>query len=506
MAPITSPFAKLRASLPPLVPEPAPAPVSMPAMGGDSLPAFPSNNTRQVVKAPFNPAKASPEEVSMQPLVSRLRNDEAKDLHPWGTQGNHPGFWGKFGHVLGTVANDAGNLVDPFAMAITPGTNLNRKIEEKNLQKSLQDLLNSQAKNELETAQAGEVPSEEELRGAQTREANDRADAMEHPQPKDEGWKPLLGGNGQVVTAPKGGIVEVSPTGELRTQPLPEGASVAPRSTGAQNAFAQWAADPQKYEDFTKTMAEIKAQVAAEHPQQAKNASFMNIYAAQRFLQMAYTHNPALLPVASQMIGKLLNLTPEQMQQFGEVPVDQPLSPTTGAPIGTSMPSAPTSATRGQAQTAQRVLDEMPRITQEITGAADKLGPVHGRMLVRYLLGAAGSTGDPNVDQQLSTLRTDLMFMGSGSAKFHINSVRQAEAYEKLLDAGKSPAEALQGTLESIKSWATTAARQERGFGEQGPRRNDAATEKGPKAGAVEDGYRFKGGDPAKAENWEKVK
>jgi hypothetical protein len=33
-------------------------------------------------------------------LGGRLEQDYAKDLHPWGTPENHPGFWGKVGHDL----------------------------------------------------------------------------------------------------------------------------------------------------------------------------------------------------------------------------------------------------------------------------------------------------------------------------------------------------------------------------------------------------------------------
>jgi len=134
MPPITSPFAQIRASMPPLVPQPDPAitaPLSMPQ--DTSLPAFPSS-TPKVSLAKFDPSTASPEELASQPLVSRLRSDETKDLNPWGTPQNHPGFMGKLGHALSVA---------------TGGPN-RRQYEEMGLQKSLQDLLGNQSKNQLE--------------------------------------------------------------------------------------------------------------------------------------------------------------------------------------------------------------------------------------------------------------------------------------------------------------------------------------------------------------------
>ena len=439
MPPITSPFAQIRASMPPLVPQPDPAitaPLSMPQ--DTSLPAFPSS-TPKVSLAKFDPSTASPEELASQPLVSRLRSDETKDLNPWGTPQNHPGFMGKLGHALSVA---------------TGGPN-RRQYEEMGLQKSLQDLMSAQSTRGLQGAQKENLESE-----IQQREAP--------PAPEEETWKPLLGGNGQVVTAPGGKIIEVNKSGDVRAQDLPENTTIAPKPTAASGAFAQWASDPTKYENFQKTMAEIKAQVAAEHPHQAANSSFMNIYAAQKFLKTAYEENPALLPVASSMIGKLLGLTPEQTKVVGGVPLDQPLSPTTGQPIGRMMPSAPTTSTRTSGQNAEKFLTEYPRITADVNSAAENLGPVKGREVMGFLLGQVGSTGDPSTDQKLAKLRTDLAFVGSNAAKFHINSVRQAELFDKLAGENKSTAPAIQGFLDSIKSWAQTSANQQRGFGEMG--------------------------------------
>lgn len=177
MDPISSPFTRLRASLPPLIPAPEPAPVSMLGSGDDALPDFPSNGSPKVTEAPFDPKTASAEEVAQQPFLSRLRTDEAKDLNPWGTPQNHPGFLGKFGHALSVI---------------TGGPN-RRAFQEMGLAKSLQDLLHSQAESGLETAQAGAVPSETSLRQAQT-------ENLEHPNETPlptssgyEGYNPKTG-------------------------------------------------------------------------------------------------------------------------------------------------------------------------------------------------------------------------------------------------------------------------------------------------------------------------
>lgn len=240
-----------------------------------------------------------------------------------------------------------------------------------------------------------------------------------------------------------------------------------------QDAFHEFLANPADYAKFLEAFEGAKAAAKAAHPNASKNASIMSLYAAKSILQMGYRENPAILPIASQMIGTILgqqgvHLTPDQLQVLATVPTDQPLSPTTGNPIGLSMPGAPTGATRSQAQTAQRVQTEMPRLRQAVTAAADSLGPAKGRLLIGFLLGQVGSTGDPAMDRQLSALRTDLTFAGSASAKFHINSVRQAEAFESLISAGKSPAEAIQGFLDSVQQWANTAAAQVQGYGERG--------------------------------------
>ena len=188
MPPITSPFAKIMGNLPPLIPKPepiAPPPGAIDATGlsgatgGSALPAFPSSAPPKVVKGKFDPSTASPEEVAMHPLLSRLSSDEAKDMNPWGTPQNHPGFLGKLGHALSVA---------------TGGPN-RRQYEEMGLQKSLQDLLNSQTRNKYETAETAHTEAEtpevapnaestRKLQGAETEHLGAETNALENPQPE----------------------------------------------------------------------------------------------------------------------------------------------------------------------------------------------------------------------------------------------------------------------------------------------------------------------------------
>jgi hypothetical protein len=78
---------------------------------------------------------------------AELAKQKDKEANPWGTPENHPGTLGKIGHVLSKIGNIAGDVVAPGTMAIIPGTDLNRKVQESGLENRI-----SEAKKE-ETAE-----------------------------------------------------------------------------------------------------------------------------------------------------------------------------------------------------------------------------------------------------------------------------------------------------------------------------------------------------------------
>ena len=381
---------------------------------------------------------------------------------PQGLEPNHPGKMGHVLHALSVAGNIAGDIFAPATMANIPGTQLNMQEKEGALAHRLNDEIGDEATNKQKQATTENVQAETKLHGAQAEAAQLHEIT---PEMAENYGQPSLAG--QMVPAAVLQHLETTRQNVAGREYVSDNKQTAP---GRLDAFHEWMQNPDDYEKFQKAMATAKAKPAAGS---SAHTSMMSFYAAIKGLQLAYSHNPGLLPVFGPVVEHLFAQMGTPMpagaaEILSETPHDQPLSATTGKPIGTSMPGAPTGATRSQAQVAQRVLTEIPRIQQEVTDAANSLGPAKGRLLVRYLLGGVGSTGDPAADQSLSKLRSDLMFMGSGSAKFHINSVRQAAAYEKLLDAGKSPAEAIKGTIDSMKEWATSAAAQQKGFGEQG--------------------------------------
>jgi hypothetical protein len=229
------------------------------------------------------------------------------------------------------------------------------------------------------------------------------------------------------------------------------------------DAYNEWLKDPATYEKF--------ASMAAKYKGGSAKGGMMTPYAAVGLYRLALTSNPELLPMIapllSSVFGKVAKLPEGAEQVFGTIPLDQPLSPTTNQPIGTHMPSAPTGSTRTQAQIAQRVLAEIPTIRQSVNDAATLLGPANGRLLIGFLLGTVGSTGNDQIDRQLNSLRTTLMFAGSASAKFHVNSVQAMNDFEALANSGKNTAPAINGFLDSVEEWARTAASQQLGYGER---------------------------------------
>jgi hypothetical protein len=118
-------------------------------------------------------------------LDDRLAQDYNKDLHPWGTPENHPGFWGKLGHAINHGL----------------GGDTRRGWEEKGLEARLEGVTGKDYENQERGANTGhlneetkEMPdkatAEEGLQDAQTEEARARAKKIDNP---DEVYKDVPG-------------------------------------------------------------------------------------------------------------------------------------------------------------------------------------------------------------------------------------------------------------------------------------------------------------------------
>lgn len=75
--------------------------------------------------------------------------------HPWGSpQSEHPGFIGKVGHVLARVGNIAGDVLDPAAMSLIPGTDLYKSAARHNAERGLEAATGrEQGQNKLDIEQ-----------------------------------------------------------------------------------------------------------------------------------------------------------------------------------------------------------------------------------------------------------------------------------------------------------------------------------------------------------------
>ena len=90
-------------------------------------------------------------------LTNRLQADYRKDATPWGSPTNHPGIGGKIAHVLSKVGNIAGDIFAPATMAMIPGTDLNRKVDENNIAHELNSTIGEESQQALQGAQAGQA-------------------------------------------------------------------------------------------------------------------------------------------------------------------------------------------------------------------------------------------------------------------------------------------------------------------------------------------------------------
>jgi hypothetical protein len=383
-------------------------------------------------------------------LTNRLQADYRKDATPWGSPTNHPGIGGKIAHVLSKVGNIAGDIFAPATMAMIPGTDLNRKVDEKNIAHELNSTIGEESQQALQGAQTGHANAEtnelqegkvplEQARADQAAGANDtKSDiATQHNQTLED--------IASMHQATQRAFQHVSGT------------------SGGKDTFANY--DPSK-----GVFTDLKGNVLTDF--KPKDKAMQGAYGAYgpmrlagQLLNYASNDNPALIPVLSPIISHMIagagGGNAAQIQSvLGQIPGAQPQD-NQGQPIGLRMPGAPTGATRSRGQFAEAVLPSIADAETQIKQLGDKLGPMSGRFSELYN-GKIGAYGP-----EYSGLQTTLHNIGTAWMRLHANSESARQDFLNALSSAKDPANLI-ANLHTIDSQARDYVQQGKGRGGQG--------------------------------------
>ena len=375
--------------------------------------------------------------------------------HPWGSDVSaHPGAWGKLGHVAAKIGNVAGDIVAPGTMALIPGTDLHNELERGAQLKGF----NQAIENEQKQALTGEEQ-------AQTWKAL-------HPEPQSAEWKPI-GESGWEVSGRSGETQEIPgfqpPTKETKKDWV---AAVNP--------------DTQKPEYYDREAGKFTGVSPFEKPEGDKAPPHITALGKDGKSHIMerdpatgeYSIDRGLAPPNYAQVAPSLR-TVDVLNPQG-VPTVQTLS---GKTIGQAATGA-YGHSEAQAGAVQRAGTELINTVQANKA---KFGNVQAILNSAFL-------GTPLADPVSAGLASQIASFAALNPSMHGFRGQDAlREFEKLIGGLPNNPDALVTGIQGIMKTA-------------GAINPNLPQGNGPQTGTVEDGYRFKGGDPADKNNWEKVK
>lgn len=397
--------------------------------------------------------------------IDRMEDEKA---NPYGTPQNHPGVIGKILHGLAKAGNIAGDIVAPGTMALIPGTDLNKRVEEgKTTARMEKERIGETEAAQEKNAEAREK-SEEPLREAQIKniesEIAERGIKQQQLE-KDEdgnvvGWKDA-----------KGALHSLKEEG---TPQAIKDIAEATKSKHAKTAFEAW--QKQNPDAPVDEFLKMSAEAREKDTEQEK--------AISDYLQ---GHNMQDTPAnrdKARDVLKTRDKTPRSPTEREEWLKDHPgkniedFWKAKGETAGRIKMEFPTTQMRNVGAQAAMAADQIPRVVARIDTLKDKLGPISGRWN-EFIQGKVGLD-----DPEFASLRADLLMVSSAVALAHARGrlpENLREEFDHMINAPKQDPENLKAILTAIQPWMQRMTE----LGESGEGKAPTAAGAAPAANAL---------------------
>ena len=353
-----------------------------------------------------------------------------KSEHPWGSPiSEHPGVLGSILHGLSVAGNIAGDVIDPAAMSLIPGTQLHNAALAKGNEQGIIGAEKAQNESTEAGAKKTTAGAEQEHADTEQQKLDDQENAAASPNPKDTFEKMSDGSLVQLTTDPH---------------------------TGNSSVKLLYKGDPNVETDVIQR--EVNGQ---QHNFLINKKSGADIKDLGLKKDEASTpHNLVVGPDGTVMEAK----------------PGMKLAPGTQNIGGFATLNRPTNQERNVSDQAKLAASGIPSTIQEIQEMKDELGPVAGR----WNDFTQGKIGMDN--PKFAGLRADLLMLSSAVALAHARGrlpENLREEFDRAINAPKQTPENLISTLQHIQPWLDKASKM--GEVKTGEASTDKTTDQGNK-------------------------